>query len=103
MTLPVKPLATDSVEIGGERVDFRSLSRSEALQLQAFRGREDEAEVFILARGSGVSEDEARAWREQVDTETAGVLIDGILFLSGLAQKDAEGNLLTSNKPLSGP
>jgi len=85
MALPVVPLGRGTVEIGGETVEFRSLSRSQALQLNSFKGREDEAEVFILMGGTGCSEDEARAFRDGNDTETAGILIDAILILSGLA------------------
>jgi hypothetical protein len=88
MALPIKPLATDSVEIAGELVEFRAMSRSEALRMNAFRGREDEAEVFVLVCGTGCTEAEAEAFRSGNDTDTAGLLIDGILVLSGLATSD---------------
>lgn len=92
MALPVKQLARDSVTIAGEVVEFRAMSRSEALKMNAYKGREDEAEVFVITCGTGCTEAEAQAFRDQNDTETAGLLIDGILVLSGLAEKDAEGN-----------
>lgn len=90
MSLPIKPLAWDSVEIAGEKVRYRSLSRAEALRMGTFAGREDEAEVFILTCGTGCTEDEARAFRDGNDTETAGLLVDGIIILSGLTRKTAQ-------------
>lgn len=86
--LPVAPLATDHVMIGGERVDYRSLSRAEALKLNDYQEDIEGAEVYILVTGTGCSEEEARAFRAQNDTATAGALIDGILILSGLAERD---------------
>lgn len=88
--LPIAPLPTGEVIIAGQVVTYRSLSRAEALQLNGFRGREDEAEIFILMHGTGCIEAEAIAFREGSDTDTAGLLIDGILILSGLAKKDDE-------------
>ena len=84
MALPVVPLGTGSVEIGGQAVEYHALSRAQALKLAGLRGREDEAEVLILAGGTGCTEDEARAFREANDTDTAGLLIDAILDISGL-------------------
>jgi hypothetical protein len=85
MALPVKPLGTATVEIAGEVVEYRSMSRAQALVMDGYRGREDEAEIWVLMCGTGCSEDEAKAFRESNDTDTAGLLIDGILILSGLA------------------
>lgn len=89
MPLPIKELATATVTIDGTEVEYRALSREEALRLNGFAGgREDEAEVFIIVCGTGVSEEEAREFRSKNDTLTAGLLIDGILILSGLANAD---------------
>ena len=88
MPLPSRPLPTDEVEVNGEFVRFRSLSRAEALKLQDYRGREDEAEAFILAAALGdVSVDEAMAWRETTTTLESSKLIDAILVFSGLASE----------------
>ena len=84
MALPIRPLPTSSVEVNGAEVSFRSLSRAEALALQDYKGREDEAEVFILVKATGCSEDEAQAFRSESLTRDAGLLIDAILELSGL-------------------
>jgi hypothetical protein len=92
MSLPIPTLPTGSVDVDGVAVPIHSLSRSQALKLGTFRGHEDEAEVFILMSGASVSDDEARAWRESVDTETGGLLIDAILVLSGLAKAGTAPN-----------
>jgi hypothetical protein len=84
MTLPIISLATDSLELNGTAVEYRSMSRAEALKLQDYKGRPDEAENYILMCGTGCTEDEAKAFRDGSDTATAGLLIDGILVLSGL-------------------
>jgi hypothetical protein len=86
VALPVIPLPSSVVEVNGAPVPFRSLSRSEALALQDFRGREDEAEVYILVAATGCTEEEAQAFREGTMTMEAGKLIDAILVLSGLAE-----------------
>jgi hypothetical protein len=87
MALPISPLATGEVTIAGTVVTYHSMSRSQALKLNEFRGREDEAEIFILQCGTGCTEDEAKAFRDGNDTNTAGLLIEGILVISGLADK----------------
>lgn len=88
MALPQIPLPTDSVEIEGFRVEYRALSRNAALKLQSYKGREDEAEIFIVAQACGVSEDDARAWLSSVSVDAVTPLIDGILTLSGLTNED---------------
>lgn len=93
MGLPVVPLGQGTVEIGGETVAYHSLSRAQALKLNSYRGREDEAEVYVLTCGTDCSEEEAVSFRESNDTDTAGLLIDAILILSGLAtDEDGEPN-----------
>jgi hypothetical protein len=84
MPLPIVPLASGTVTIGGVAVPYHSLSRAQALQLNGYKGREDDAEILILAGGTGCTDDEARAFREGNDTATAGLLIDAILEISGL-------------------
>lgn len=51
-----------------------------------FRGNPDSAETYILACGTGVTEAEAEAWRNSTDPETAGQLVDAIIYLTGLAK-----------------
>jgi hypothetical protein len=90
MALPIAPLPTGEAIIGGETVVYHSMTRSQALRLNSFKGAEDEAEVFILQCGTGCTEEDARAFRDGNDTETAGLLIDAILVLSGLAEPDPD-------------
>jgi hypothetical protein len=89
--LPSIPLPTDSVEVGGYVIKFRSLSRAEALKVTTeFKDNVDGAEIFILACGTGVSEEDAKAWRDTTDPITAGKVVDGIIMLTGLASTDAK-------------
>ena len=86
MALPIVPLASATVEIGGVDVQYHAMSRAQALQLQAFQGLPAEAEVHILMSGTGCTDEEACAFREATDTATAGSLIDAILIISGLTE-----------------
>ena len=85
MPLPVVPLDTGSVEVGGAEVPIRSLSRDEVVSLAKFGEDTSSAEVFMLARACGITEDEAREWRTAVNAETAGTLLGAIGRMSGLA------------------
>lgn len=89
MTLPSKPLPTGSVSIAGTDVPIRALSRSEVVQLRRFTDNEDEAEPFIVARGAGVSSEEAAEWLASIDVETGGALIEAILDLTRLLDPQA--------------
>lgn len=84
MGLPVLPLPTSVVVVGGVEVPIRSLSRAEALRLRTFDGDVEQVENWILACGAGVSEEEAALWRNATDAEAAGVVVDAICELSGL-------------------
>jgi len=92
MVLPIKPLPTGSVTIEGTDVPIRSLSRSEVLRLRTFDGREDDAEPFIVAASTGVTEDEARDWLGSVDVVTGGELVGAILTLTGLSTDPQTGS-----------
>lgn len=90
--LPAIPLPRRTVTVGGVDVEFRSLSRSEALKVTTdFEDRADAAEIFILSRGVGITEEAAAKWRDETDPEEAGKVIDGIVILSGLADAPKEG------------
>lgn len=91
MALPKpRPLATEDIEVLGEVVTVRALSRSEALHVNTAFSKEtaDEAEVYILSKGASVSEDEARSWLQGADLEAGGLLIDAIVRLTGLGDED---------------
>ena len=87
--LPVPILATGAVDIAGTEVAFRSLSRDEVVSLAKFGDDTSAAEVFMLSRACGITEDEARVWRTQVDAPTAGTLLSAIARISGLALGEA--------------
>lgn len=84
--LPRPALPTGTLDLDGTRVEYRSLSRSQALQLNGYRGREDEAEDFIVSCGTGLTMDEAHAWRDAVSFEIAGQLVEAIIDISGLSE-----------------
>lgn len=86
MTLPAVPLPRDKVDVGGEQVEVRALSRSEVSRLARFAGDNDAAETFVLACGTDLTEEEAQTWRDSVHTDTAGPVIDRICELSGLGE-----------------
>jgi len=86
--LPVVTLPASTIEIGGQLVDYHSLSRSQALRLGAFTGREDDAEDFLLACGTDRTVEEAHAWRDSVPMEEGGQLVDAIIAISGLSDRD---------------
>lgn len=91
--LPSVPLPTDTIDINGQEVRFRSLSRAETLKLTTqFKDDPDSAEIFVLACGTGVSLDQAKQWRDETDPTTAGKLVDGIIILTGLAKSEEAKN-----------
>lgn len=94
--LPVSPLATGSVEVAGQPVAIRSLSRAETLTLRAFDGHTGEAEAYVVSCGTGEALDDARAWLDQVDSATAALVVEAVLDLSGLLPRKP------SNSPSSG-
>lgn len=86
MALPKIGLPTGEVEVGGVTVTFRSLSRTESLKVSTqYRGKADDAENFIIAKGCGVTEEEAAEWRNSGSAKEVGELVDAIIYLSGLA------------------
>lgn len=90
MGLPVVARRKKSVPVGDEFVEIRGLSRAEARYLTtAFKdgtetGDVDGAEVWMLVTVLGVTEAEATRWREETDADVVGLVIDGIIDLSGL-------------------
>ena len=88
MGLPVVALPTDTVLIGDDKVEIRGLSRAETLRLSGLEI--DDADNLVLSIGAGVSEDEARAWRNTTSNEVVRKLVDRIVELSGLTE-DSQG------------
>lgn len=86
-TLPAIPLPTGTVELGGQTVTFQALSRAAAVGLKVFEDHPQDAEPYIVAKGCGISEDEAREWLEATPFEDGSTLIEAIVLLSGLPSK----------------
>jgi len=82
--LPRPELATGSIDVAGQPVTFRSLSRTEALQLHTFAADPDGAEDFLIATACGLSIEYVHEWRAAVDWDVVGPLVDAIIELSGL-------------------
>lgn len=84
MTLPEIPLPTGTATVGGATVAIKSLSRAAVVSLSSLDDDTSAAEILILSKGTGVTPDEARAWRESVDADTAGALLEQIAVISGI-------------------
>ena len=84
MALQPGQLRTGSVTVDGAEIGFRSLSRSEALHIQGMSA--EEAEPFIVARGTDSTEDEAAKWLDTHDVDSGGELVTAILELSRLVK-----------------
>lgn len=99
MSLPRPPLATDVVVVGDEKVEVRSLSRSEATRLRSLGDDYEAAESWIVACGTGVTPEEAAAWRDEIDPASAGVVVDRIMQLSGLAEEASKSDGQSADPP----
>jgi hypothetical protein len=74
------------VDVGGEKVEVRGLSRWEAIELRELASQKGlaDAEVFAIARACGVSDEDANAWMNAVSPDVADVIMTAIMELSGL-------------------
>jgi len=84
MTLPVGTLGTDTFDVDGVSVTIRSLSASQAFGLNDYLARKAEAPAYIIAHGTGASEEETKAFLDSHKLETSVQLVNAILELSGL-------------------
>ena len=73
----------------GTEIAFRSLSRAEAITLRTFVGREDEAEVYMIAAGTDVPIEDAQAWYAATASEDVGRLVEAVAIFSGLATAES--------------
>lgn len=86
MGLPVVPLPRDTVEVAGERVEVRGLSRSEVTRFAGLASDYDAAETFLLACGCDVTTEEANLWRDSVPASAVDPVVARIGQLSGLGE-----------------
>lgn len=84
--LPVSPPPDDVVETPGGPVTVRGLSRREFVNLTSFAGDVEGAETFLLACGTGYSEEEVTKWRDASSAEAVGLVVDRISELSSLSE-----------------
>lgn len=92
-TLPRAPLARGTVDVAGVTLSIRSLTRGEELELRAMQGQPEAdrlGEVFLIAHGLDVSEDEAAAWWQESDPMAVQTLVHGIAVVSRLATADGK-------------
>ena len=94
MNLPTVPLPEGSVEINGEAVVIHSLTRTQVVTLIGMEGDQTAGEVFLVAKGTGATDEEAGKWLDSVDADTANKLLQAIAVLSGVgpAGKGPTGN-----------
>lgn len=89
-TLPLVTLPSGEFTEGPLKgVTYHSLSRSQAMHVHSFVGREDEAEDYIVACGTDQSVEDVHAWRDSVHLSVAGELVDAIILISGLGNGSA--------------
>lgn len=85
MPLPKIALPRDTATLSdGSVVEYRALSRSEAMALGRMVDDPDAAEVHMLACGTGEDPDAVRAWRDTTPVRDVDVLIEGIGVISGI-------------------
>ena len=84
MPLPNIPLASGSIELAGQTVEYRALSAAEAVKLGNLNGNQDQAGNLILAWSLGITEAEAAEWLDATPIVPATELLTAIIALSGL-------------------
>lgn len=67
-------------------VTVRGLSRREFVHLTSFGRDVDRAETFLLACGTGYSEEEVAKWRDASSPDAVGLVVDRISELSSLSE-----------------
>lgn len=91
MSLPKVEMPKDEVDVQGNKVPVRGLSRAEFLKIsQDSDGDVESAEIACLALGAGVSADEAKEWRENAPAGDVGRVLDRIAELSGVGTDQGE-------------
>jgi len=92
MSLPNLPLRKRTIDVGGETVSVRGLSRAEAVQATALLATSvEEMEIFIISVVFGVEIDEAADWYASASQGGAGVILDAVADLSGLDEASGKG------------
>jgi len=85
MGLPSLPLRRETLDLDGQSVEVRGLSRAEAL-IARDRSSESVAamETYVLSVVFDVSVEDAQAWHADADQQHVGLILDAVARLSGL-------------------
>ena len=83
MALPQFSIPTDMLDIEGQTLTLRGLTRGEIIKLKNFED-EIEGEIWTLATGLELPLDEVRAWYDKAPTMIVQKIVKKIVELSGL-------------------
>lgn len=84
MPLPLIPLPTTTVDVGGKPVTIRSLSRGERLALAQMDLDSRNIEAYIVGCATDTPPDDAKAWLASVTSAVADRLIADAMEWSGM-------------------
>lgn len=85
MALPVVALPTETIEVNGESITIRGLSRGEVIQIGTVGAKDMvEGECLALAAALGAPIDDVRAWYATAPFPVVQLLAGKIAELSGL-------------------
>lgn len=104
MTLPKFPARKETVEIDGEFIPIRSLTRGEQAQMQQIvEGglHWSELEMAVIAAGTDTPLDEVREWYAATPGDVAEQLSDAIRVLSRISE-GAQKSSGTGDSPRGG-
>ena len=90
MTLPAFVTQHATVDVDGEEIKIRSLSRGETAQLQNMvkKGADlADLEVFLIPAATDTPKDEAKSWYETAPNGVVPPLIEAIRVLSRLDEE----------------
>lgn len=89
MPLPTINLPRETVTLSdGSAVEVRGLTRGEAYDMRDHAEDPRELEIRMLAYGTDVGLDEARAWHNTAPTAVIDPLVTAISRLSGLTEDE---------------
>lgn len=88
--LPKAKCPTDVVDVDGERVEVRGLTRGEVKTMTEFKD-ENLVDPYVVSCGVGVSATEAAEWLKDASMVGSQSVIVKILELSGMAPESGKG------------
>jgi hypothetical protein len=83
--LPKAKCPVDTIDIDGEPVEVRGMTRGEVTTLMGMKDESvDKSDAFALSCGAGVSTTEAAEWLASAPMVVSQSLLEAVLRLSGL-------------------